>query len=181
MKSTSVGIRYAKALLQLASEQNILPQVSNDMKLVYQTIRQSHEFSVFLNSPIIKPDKKQAVLTHIFADKVSELTIKFFQLLVSRKRERYIEVIADQFVNLYNKHLGVQLVQVTSAVALDDSLRAKVLQLVKKVSKSEVELIEQVNPKIIGGFIIRMDDKQLDRSVSSELLNFKKYLLQNKN
>jgi F-type H+-transporting ATPase subunit delta len=180
MKSTTVGIRYAKALLDLAIEQNVLAKVSEDIKLIDQTIKNSHEFELCIHSPIIKADKKQSIFTELFSGKIHDLTLQFLLLLAGKRRENYLDVIADQFHILYNNHRGVQTAIVTTAVGLDDELRNKVYNVVKESVKSEVELIERIDKNLIGGFVIRLGDTQLDSSVVRTLNNYKRTFLQTK-
>lgn len=180
MKSTTVGIRYAKALLDLAIEQNAVAKVNDDMKVLSQTITESHEFELFINSPVIKADKKQSVFNEVFSGKLSDLTLKFVNLLASKRREAYLDVIAEQFTILYNKYRGVQTAIVTTAVGLDDELRKKVYNVVKSSVNSEIELIEKIDKNLIGGFVIRLGDTQLDSSVVRSLNNYKRTFLETK-
>jgi len=180
MKSTTVGIRYAKALLQLAIEQNTLTSVSADMNYLNEIIKNSNEFVLLINSPVIKADKKNAVFNELFKNNVNELTMRFLHLLTNKRREMYIDIIAEQFALLYNQHRGVQTAIVTTAVGLDDTLRKKVYELVKNSVKSEIELIEKIDKNLIGGFVVRVGDTQLDSSVVRTLSNYKRKFLETK-
>ncbi len=169
MKGTRAAVRYAKALKELSLEQGILEQVNDDMNLISSVLKNSHDLVVVLNSPIIKTDKKQNILSEIFKGKIDKLTELFMQVLAAKRREYYIEAIAIEFIKQYKKHKKILTAVVTTAAGLDDVLRKKVLEIVKGSSQSEVELIEKINDKLIGGFTLQVGDKRVDASLSKQV------------
>ena len=168
--------RYAKSLIDLATESNELEVVRKDLKLVHELCEKNHEFRLFLSSPVIKKDKKIAVLTEVFEKKVSIVSMAFLRLITNKNRESQLEAILVSFEELYKEQKNIFTAVVTSAVGLDQKTRDKVLDLVKTQLKGEVELIEKVDKNTIGGFVLRVGDKQIDRSVASELGNLRKTL-----
>jgi F-type H+-transporting ATPase subunit delta len=173
MKTSAAAARYAKSLLSLALEQGSLEKVKDDMAIVAKACHESHDLQVVLNSPVIKSDKKGAILQEIFGSQITDLSKKFIELLTNKSREALIPQIADEFVVLYNSHKGVITAIVTSANGLDENLRKKVMETIKNSVKSEVALIENVDNKLIGGFILSIGDKQIDASVARSLKNLK--------
>src|SRR5690349_6499674 len=158
-----VAGRYAKSLMDLATEKHKLDDVRKDMKLVQQVCNENREFGLFLDSPVIKTDKKVEVINSIFKGKVSDLTLSFLVLAVKKHRESFVPEIAKAFDEQYKLNRNILSAVITSASGLDDKTRQKVLDLVKSQLKGEVELVEKVDPKTIGGFILRIGDKQVDR------------------
>ena len=179
MKDTRVASRYAKSLIDLSLEQGALEKVYEDMKMIHETCHVNNDLSVFLKSPIIKPEKKREVLKALFQGKVHPITAGFMDLMTSRKRESYLEYIASAFLKQYKNHKHIITAVVTTASGLDDNLRKQVLDLVKKSANSEVELVEKVDNKIIGGFILRIGDKQVDASISRKLQELRKGFSEN--
>lgn len=173
MKNSRVTIRYAKALLGLALEEKEEKRVYNDMLLIKRTCVENKDFVLLLKSPIIKTDQKLKILEKIFSDNISRLSKLFVNIIAAKKRESLLKEIAIKFVELYKKHNNIEIASITTVNTLDESLREKVLQAIKKESKKEIELNEVVNEKIIGGAIIRIGDKQLDASVSNALNKLK--------
>ena len=169
-----VATRYAKSLLQLANEKGQLEKVYADMQLVESVCEQNREFTNFLNSPIIKTDKKVAVVKEIFSGKVSDVTLGFLVILTLKRRELYMKHIAAEFVSQYKQHKNILTAVITSAVGIDSTVKAKVLELVKQTTKGEVELVEKVNKDLIGGFVLTIGDKQVDASVSRKLNDLRK-------
>lgn len=173
MKETRVASRYAKALLSLAIEQNQLEEAFADMKAVSETCRESRDLVVVLRSPVIKPDKKQAIISGLFAGKLSKISDSFIEIVVRKKRGDLIQFIADEFVLLYKSHKRITTANVTSAVKLDEKLKNRILGLVRGESNEDVELVEKIDPSIIGGFIVRIGDKQVDSSLSRKISKLK--------
>jgi F-type H+-transporting ATPase subunit delta len=169
MKGTRASSRYAKSLVDLATEQGVLDKVYADMTLIDKTCKASRDLSIFLSSPIIKTDKKQKVLKELFSGKVSKLTEIFIQLLADKRREAYLESIAESFSEQYKEKKKILTAVITTADGLDANLRTKVLELVKSSAYSEVELIEKTNKDLIGGFTIQVGDKRVDASIAKQV------------
>lgn len=171
-----VATRYAQSLMELAVEANQLEAVRADMQAVKQICDENRDFALFLDSPIIKTDKKIAVLTAVFKGKVSDLSLSFLNLIASKHRESIIKEIAAAFDEQYKHDKNIFTAVVTSAHGLDAATRDKVMELVKSQTKGEVDLVEKVDPNTIGGFILRIGDKQVDKTVARQLSNMKKEL-----
>jgi F-type H+-transporting ATPase subunit delta len=169
-----VATRYAKSLLQLATEKGQLEKVYADMQLVKSICEENKEFRNFLNSPIIKTDKKVAVIKEITSGKVSEITSGFLTILTQKRRESYMSEIAKEFIAQYKQYKNIITAVITSAVGIDKTVKAKVLELVKQTTTGEVELVEKVDASLIGGFILTIGDKQVDASVSRRLNELRK-------
>lgn len=175
-----VAPRYAKSLLDLALEKGQLEAVYGDMQQLKRVSDGNHDFVLFLNSPVVKTDKKVAVLNALFKGKLSDLSMSFLTLMTNKHRESYLPQIAESFIAQYKEHKKILTAVVISATGLDDTTRAKALELVKAQAKGEVELVEKVDPSVIGGFVLRIGDKQVDRTVSRQLANLKKSFSENK-
>lgn len=174
-----VASRYAKSLLDLAVEKGQLEAVYKDMIQVKNVCATSHDFTSFLNSPIIKTDKKVNTITAVFTETLSALSIQFLTIITNKRRESYIPKIAEAFVTQYKQHKKILTAVITSAVGLDATSKAKALELIKTQAQGEVELIEKVDPNVIGGFVLRIGDKQLDKTVARQLANLKKNFSEN--
>lgn len=171
-----VASRYAKSLLDLAVEKGQLDAVYADMLQVREVAGGSREFITFLNSPVIKTDKKIAVLKSIFEGKVNALTLGFLTIVATKRRESVIPEMVNSFIDQYKAHKNILTAVVTSAQGLDAATRQKALDLVKTQLNGEIELVEKTDSDLIGGFILKIGDKQIDRSVSRQLSNLKKEL-----
>jgi F-type H+-transporting ATPase subunit delta len=173
MAGTRAAIRYAKAVLALATEQKKADVVNQDMKLIANTIDENEELSNVLNNAIIKSDVKKKALLAIFP-KLNTITTGLFDLLISNKRIDIVHAIAKKYSVLFDELNGKQVAQVTTAFPLSGDLEHKVLAKVKELTKKAVELENIVDENILGGFILRVGDKQYNASVSNKLNKLKR-------
>ena len=179
MRQTRAAHRYAKSLLLLAIEKNATVEIYSDMNTISDAIADNRELEVLLKSPIVKSDKKSTILRMIFSGKVSKISSEFMEVLVRKKREGIIEVIADEFEKLYKRLNHVTVAEVRSATVLDDDLRLKIKSIAQELADDTIELKEIIDPDIIGGFIVKVGDKQLDASVLRQLADYRKAFSRN--
>lgn len=175
MKSTKSAGRYAKALLELAQEQNKTDIVESNMLEVVKASKETHDFQVFLNSPIIKVDKKIDVMNQLFSN-FDSLTMSFLELITKNGRENLITAIANSFLAQLKELRGIVPVSITSASPLDEKTREVILSKVKSIASGKLEVEEIIDKTIIGGFVVRLGDKQIDASVASQLNRMKQEL-----
>lgn len=176
MKSTKSAARYAKALLELAIEKNKLEVVESNVNAIIHAGEETRDFSVFLNSPLIKVDKKIAVLHELFGN-FDTMTLDFLGMVTKNGRENLIMFIAQSFQAQLKAHRGIVPVTIISAKKLESATRDKIVAKIQKTVEGKPELTEKIDEKLIGGFIVRMGDKQIDASVSSQLLRLKQELV----
>ncbi|NVO30834.1 ATP synthase F1 subunit delta [Hymenobacter lapidiphilus] len=170
MSELRVASRYAKSLIDLALERGELEQVKQDMDLFSKTLSENRDLRMLLRNPIVKHDKKLAILQAIFGGKVTTMTEKFFTLVTKHNREDSLVFIGDEFLKQYNLKKGVQVAQVTTATPLDPALRESLSQLVREqAGMPGVTLQEKIDPALIGGFVLRIGDRLIDDSVSYRL------------
>ncbi|MEN9743984.1 MAG: hypothetical protein RLZZ65_1789 [Bacteroidota bacterium] len=172
MKSTKSAVRYAKALLELALDQNKVDLIEADMQQLINTADEVHDFQVFINSPLIPIDKKVAAIQTIFKD-FNEITLKFLELVTNNGREGAMIDIARQFNVLLMAHKGIVPVTIISAQPLQENTKAEIMAKINGVVKGTPKITEEVDASLIGGFIIRMGDQQFDASVASQLQRMK--------
>ncbi len=174
MKETRVANRYAKALFDLAIEMKVLDRIKDDIELVYSVCKQNRDFVLMLKSPVIKESKKQTIIKEIFKSKVHELTIRFLLVITRNGRESVIMEIAQQFIDVYKKFKNILPVTITSAVQLDADTKKKIIAVLYDRAGAQIELTEEIDKEIIGGFIMEFEDKQYDASISKQIKNLHK-------
>lgn len=169
MSGSRAAIRYAKAVLSFALEQNKEVQVNNDMVLVANTINESADLKLLLNSPVLKSDIKKATLKEVFDSKVSSLSIGLINLLIENKRLAILEDVAKKYTVLFDELKGIEVAKVTTAVPLDEALNKQILTKVKEITGKDATIENTIDSDIIGGFILRIGDVQYDASVANKL------------
>lgn len=177
MSVSRVAYRYAQALLDLSTENKNVDKVNADMMQLSNVCKESQDFKNLLISPIIDADKKKAIFKAAFDAKMEKVSVDFMTMIVKNSRENLLQEIAEGYINLYKKSKNILDVTVISATPLDDKTRETIIAKVKSSFNGTIELIEKVDKNLIGGFIVRIDDQQIDASIASQLSNLKNVLL----
>ena len=175
MAGTRAAIRYAKAILSMADSIGVANEINNDMVLIASTIKENSELNAFIQSPTISVDVKENALLEVFAN-VNGVTKGFFHLLFENKRFEILEAIAEAYSELFDEANGLEVAVVTTAIAMDAGLEAKVLAKIASLSDKKVTIKNVVDPAIIGGFILRIGDKQYNASIANRLQVLKREL-----
>lgn len=178
MKIPRLASRYAKAVLELAHEKGVVEEVKTDMKYLLQIISQNPELRIMLKSPIIKSDQKKKVMIEI-GKNLNQITASLIKLLIHHRRESNIEDIAATYLEQYRIFKGIHLVRVTSARPLTNSLRETLIKKIKSNIGGSIELEEIVSPEIIGGLVLRINDREYNSSIKNQLNEFKKTFASN--
>ncbi|KYG78102.1 ATP synthase F1 subunit delta [Roseivirga spongicola] len=169
MSEYRIASRYAKSLLDLAVEKKVLEEVNKDMQLLTGIAEESRDLVLMLKSPIISHDKKLSVLDKVFKGKVNDMTMSFFTILTKKHREAYLIPVAEEFHHQYNVFKGIEEATITTTFPLNDALRKEFINLVERISSKKVELTEKIDESLIGGFILKIGDRQIDDSINSKL------------
>jgi F-type H+-transporting ATPase subunit delta len=175
MNDSKISVRYTKALFQLALEKNILDKINQDMIFISE-ICKIPEMKEFLHSPIIVPSKKTDIFHNVLGDNVEKITLSLIDLVVKNSREIFLPAIAREFVHETMKYKGITETTLTTAVMADPAVKKQITDLVARVFNTRVELKENINADIIGGFILQVDDNYIDASVRNKLRKIKKEL-----
>jgi len=129
-----------------------------------------------LESPVVDSGTKFRVLSSLFSGRINSLTLDFLKLVTAKKREEYISGMCRHYIHLYKKEMGIMQAHIGTASKLHDDTKDEIISMIKKAFKAEIELEEKVNGDLIGGFVLRVEDKQLDASVKGKLKMIKKEL-----
>jgi F-type H+-transporting ATPase subunit delta len=179
MSGIRIASRYAKSLLDLCIEKGQIDAAKADMALLHGIMEESRDLRLMLSSPVVKADKKVDILHKLFDGKLSAITMGFITLLTRKGREGYLPEIVTSFINQLRKHQGITVAEVTSAVALDASSRAKLMESAKKLAGGEVELVEKVDASLIGGFVLKVGDRQIDSAIANRIKALKRDFSEN--
>ena len=169
----NIAVRYANPIFELAKQNQILEIVKNDMDTFIALCKVNRELSLMLKSPIIPHLKKSEILSVLFKDKFSDLVVKAIDLITRKKREYILIDIAKAFVDLYNQSKGLCKVVLTTGYEIDEELEDSFKILAKKINTKDPILQKKINPSIIGGYILKFNDQQIDHSISRKLKDLK--------
>jgi F-type H+-transporting ATPase subunit delta len=179
MSGIRIASRYAKSLLDLCIEKGQLDAAQADMVMLKGIMDESRDLRLMLSSPVVKADKKVEILQKLFDGKLNAITMAFITLLTRKGREGYLPEIVTSFLNQLRMHQGITVAEVTSAVALDAGSRAKMMESATKMAGGQVELVEKVDATLIGGFILKVGDKQIDSAIANRIKALKREFAEN--
>tara|TARA_B000000532_G_C18865773_1_gene406127 strand:+ start:350 stop:895 length:546 start_codon:yes stop_codon:yes gene_type:complete len=179
MKAIKLSNRYAKSLADIALKNNAMDATLQDMKLVLEACKSISEFRQLLRSPIIKTKKKIKIIQEIFSSRISITTLNFIEMITVKKREAFLQTIAESFIVIYKRINQIETVTVTSVNPLEQDYKERLIAEVKKTGCKKVELIEKTSSDLIGGVIIKYGDKQIDASIKTKINRLKKTLSKN--
>ncbi len=173
--STRVAGRYAKSLIDLASERGNLQSVVGDIEHLNEAMK-NRDLYLMLKSPIINSDKKESIMKIIFGDSFDETTMAFINICITKGREDILPEMAEEFLAINKKMKGISTVKVTTAIPLSkdalEAIRQKLIASSDTLKNVEIETV--VNPELIGGYVLEFDDKLYDSSVAHKLESLRK-------
>lgn len=180
MAVSTVAFRYAKSLIDLAQEQGLVETMYNDMRFFRQTVRESRGLMLLLRNPIVRIDRKYAVLDKVFSGRINPISMSFLNIITRKNRESIMDAIADEYIRLYDEMKGIEHASITTTMPLTDALREHFKTMViNAVGGKTVELEERIDPKLIGGYVLRAGDRQVDASLRNRLNEVRMELLNN--
>jgi F-type H+-transporting ATPase subunit delta len=176
MNDSKISVRYSRAIFQSALEKKLLDKVFQDMIFISE-ICKNKETKEFLHSPIIRPSKKEAIFHKMLEGNVENITLSLIDLVVKNGRESFLPAITRNFIHETKKHKGITESVLTTAVSVDNKLKKQITDLISDVFKTTAEFKENIDPEIIGGFILQIDDNYIDASIRNKLRKIKKELI----
>jgi F-type H+-transporting ATPase subunit delta len=181
MRNPRLAGRYAKSLLDLATEQNQVDAVYADMKWLQELCKCSREFVAVLRSPVIKPTAKGKIIASVSENKVSKLTTAFIQLLVNKAREINLPEIVSAFIDQFNKVRNIHRVKITTAEPISAELKEAIMKNLRSTMKEgqTFEIETQVKSELIGGFLLETEGTLVDASILRDLKDVQKQFMNN--
>jgi F-type H+-transporting ATPase subunit delta len=164
-----ISVRYARALLKSATDAKIEVDVYKEMQTLAKTYAEVPQLRQTIDNPMLSKDSKQELLLTAVGQKPSELTKAFISLVLKEDRENVMQFIAHSYVTLYRRQKNVIRGRLITAAAVSPATEQKMRQMVESKTNGTVEFESEVNPDIIGGFILEYDTFRMDASVKSKL------------
>lgn len=180
MTEYKVSFRYARAVLDLAEQENLSDSIYNDLEFVKKTLRSSLQLRVFTVNPIIQQWRKVRVYKEIFEKRISPLTLNFLLFIIKKRRSNLIESIVEQYIYQYNELKNRKFVEIQSAVELDEELKTKAVNKINTLINKTIIPNFRVNPELKGGILFKVDDWIYDGSLKNQLERLHKQLVEGK-
>lgn len=181
MNNPRLAGRYAKSLLDLATEQNQVDAVCADMKWIMSICKSNPDFVNLLRSPIVKPSTKEKILASITGGRVSNITNAFIKLLVIKARENNLPEIAATYVDQFNALRNIHKVKITTASPISDEMKEAIMKNVKSAAQpgQTFEVETHLKDELIGGFVLETGGALVDASILRDLKDIQKQFMNN--
>jgi F-type H+-transporting ATPase subunit delta len=164
-----VAIRYSKALFELARDKNLVTEVQSDLAFIQETCLANPDFHDLLNNPLIEEYIKANVLKEMFAAEVQQLTFRFLELLSKKRRTGFLLEMIDRFLTRVQEYQGILAGTLIASTKLTSTQVDEIRKKVEVLTGKKVLLSEQIDPSLIGGFIVKIKDTVVDLSIKTQL------------
>ena len=171
------AIRYSKAIFQIAEESNSLSNIKGDMDSIISAHESSEDFKKLINNTLINYSDKKEILS-IVISKMNEKTNNLIDLLIANKRLSILYDIAHGFNDIYNRENNIERATVVTATPISEKIKNQVLKKIQTLSNKSVEIENIIDETIIGGFILRYENREYNASLSQRLNKLKTKLIQ---
>lgn len=173
---SGIAQRYAKALHEAALAAGTADEVFADTQNLLELMKKNATFAYFVMSPQVLTDKKTELIKQSLEGRASKLVVDLLLLLVDKKRFMFLEQIIEAYRHLYEKKKGIVEVRTITAVPLEDELKDKLVRRLEEQTKKKIRIKPEVDPDIIGGMILVMEDHIIDGSIRFRLEQLKRRL-----
>ena len=166
----SITTPYAEAFLQVAESRNEVDEIVSQAKSLLELWNKSTDFSEAMSSPVLEVQSKKAAIEKLFASEVNPSFLNLLKLLADRQRIGFLDSVLERFLELYREQRNIALATVTSATALNESQQNELLKKVQGIAGTDnLELNLEVDPNLIGGFVVKVGSKVIDASLSGQV------------
>lgn len=172
-----ISVRYARALLKCSIEAKAEDKVYQEMQTLAENFIKYPELRRAIDNPMISKEKKSELIKVAAGGKVSEITERFINLVLQEVRESAIQFIANSYITLYRQQKNITRGKLTTAVPVSDAMKQKMRKMVESRTNGTVEFSTEVDPELIGGFVLEYDTYRMDSSVKSQLNKILKQLV----
>lgn len=178
MNNYRVNTHYAKALFMLAEEAD-MKRVADDMRMVGTVCAENRELAVIFANPVIRPDKKSAVVRALFDGRVSDITMAFLLFVVKKNRSVSLRGICEAYLDLYREHNGIVKTDLVTHQPVDDEANRLIVELVEHYTGKRVEMHATTDAHMLGGFKLEFDHNMYDARLRTKLLKMRQEFVKN--
>jgi F-type H+-transporting ATPase subunit delta len=171
--------RYANALFELAFEKNQVSEISDDLRKIQEVCTSSEDFIRLLDSPVIQVSEKKQVLSRLFEKRIHPLTFYFLELLLEKNRENLLPDTIKYFMRLVDDSQGIMRGELQTAYLLSEQQIEALKKRLDRITGKNVLLHQNINPDLLGGFMVKLDDTVIDTSIRNQLLKMRENFLSN--
>ncbi|OLS01826.1 F0F1 ATP synthase subunit delta [Tissierella creatinophila] len=164
-----VGKRYASSLFEVGIELNKLDDFHSQLEFIEKTFRSEEKLIQILEHPRISKGEKRRMLENIFTQNISKEILNFLFIIIDKRREDSLMDIVREYNTLFKEYKGILEIEAVTAVSMKEDAKEKLKLVLKNRFKKEIQLSNSIDPSIIGGVVLKMDNKVIDSSLKSQL------------
>lgn len=176
----TIATRYTRALFSLAKDRKLETRIYDDMKMLAESFEAEPELKAVLVNPVIREKEKIRLLTTAAGIEVCELFTRFIQLVLKHRRESLLPLIAYIYIGMFRKDKNITRAQFNTAVAANDITIAHLKARLQRETGGTIEFSGEVEPALIGGFVLLIGNYRIDASYATQLREIKNQLLESK-
>jgi len=177
MNEGMISKRYAKALLQYATDEKAEDTVFSEMKKLASAFAGEPRLRMAMDNPILTVKDKLELIKAAIGGKISDVLNRFVELVLKNRREVFLRNIALSYVDLYRESKDMNMGRLVTATPVDDTVKEKMKSLLQKVKPGTLDFETEVDPDIEGGFVLYIDTYRLDASVKTQLKRIKQQFI----
>lgn len=177
MLKDAVARRYSAALFALAHESGAMQETLADLDAFVGALAQDPGAAEFYASPVIAKDAKIDVIADGLRGRTSDLVLNFLVLLVRKRRENIVGLVARQMHELADDAAGRAIVDIESPKPLPPDELAELARRLSSVYKRTLVPKQKIQPEMLGGIVIQVGDKYVDASVAGKLEELRRQLM----
>ena len=175
--TAKIAAPYARALFDFSVEQNIMHQITADFQNLDIFLNETSELTDYLNNPVVNQSAKREVLAKTLQSQINAETFKFLMVLVNRERINLLDSVIANYLELVYETASIKMIEVSTAFAFTNLQKNMLIKKLKELTNArEIRLVINVEPSLIGGFLIKTDSKIIDFTVKNQLQNLAKHL-----
>lgn len=177
MNESIVARRYAQALFNVALSRKTVDIIASELFQLRSFSDKDDRFVNFLQAPQVLTEHKVAMVKSLFTTRLSPSLLSFLLLLIEKERVMLLSLIAQEFEKLLEDYKGLIKAKVTTAVHIDPDYKKNLVEKLEKLTGKKIELVHKIDPGIIGGIIVQLNYRIVDKSVRYQLTALKHELM----
>nr|YP_009541873.1 ATP synthase CF1 delta subunit [Neogoniolithon spectabile]AYR06082.1 ATP synthase CF1 delta subunit [Neogoniolithon spectabile] len=172
-----IALPYAEALFDFSKSKEILESINQDLKFILDTLLKTDTLVIFLTNPLVKSQCKINVIKAIFTSKISKYALDFLYILIEKRRINLLNLIIDEYFNLFYSLEAVTIVDLYSAIVISSTQQKALEEKLITITKSrQIKLLVHIKPELIAGVIVKIGSKVIDMSIYGQLKQVESYL-----
>lgn len=172
-----IAVPYARALFDFSVNKNIMHQITADFQNLETFLNENAELTGYLNNPLLSKIAKREILAKTLKSQINAETFKFLMLLVDKNRINVLSSVITGYLELVYETASIKMIQVSTAFPFTSSQKDALIQKLKELTSArEIRLIIEVDPNLIGGFLIKTESKVIDFTIKNQLQKLAQHL-----